>query len=108
MKTKRHKQLVIDGASLTPEKIDAFVQDGTMTVTVSADALKRVRDANAFLNSHLASARQRKLALLRRATEAPKPRRPTRPTLASKERRLKAKSARSGVKRLRGGLSAEE
>ena len=43
----------------------------------------------------------RLLDLIRRATEAPKPRRPTRPTLASKERRLKSKTVRSGVKRLR-------
>jgi len=44
---------------------------------------------------------QRLLALIRRAVPEPKPRRPTRPTAASKERRLKAKSERSGVKRLR-------
>jgi ribosome-associated protein len=43
----------------------------------------------------------RLLQLLRRAAEAPKKRRPTRPTAASKERRLKEKSERSGVKKLR-------
>ena len=43
----------------------------------------------------------RLIALIRRAAEAPKKRRPTRPTLASKERRLKTKSARGEVKRLR-------
>jgi len=43
----------------------------------------------------------RLLELIRQATERPKPRRPTRPTLASKERRLDAKSKRSRVKRLR-------
>ena len=32
----------------------------------------------------------------------PKPRRPTKPTAASKERRLQGKSERGGVKRLRG------
>ena len=47
-------------------------------------------------------ARERLLALIRLATEMPKPRRATRPTLASKERRLKAKSGRGIVKRLRG------
>ena len=55
-----------------------------------------------------ADARDRLVALIRRATEAPKPRRPTRPTAASKERRLKAKSARSGVKRFRGSVRPEE
>jgi ribosome-associated protein len=43
----------------------------------------------------------RLVELLRDAAVPPKPRRPTRPTLASKQRRLKAKSERSGVKRLR-------
>ncbi len=47
-------------------------------------------------------ARERLVALIRRATEAPKPRRATKPTLASKERRLKAKAGRGIVKRLRG------
>lgn len=41
--------------------------------------------------------------LLREAATPPKPRRATRPTLASKERRLKGKSERSGVKRMRSG-----
>ncbi|HVW92876.1 MAG TPA: alternative ribosome rescue aminoacyl-tRNA hydrolase ArfB [Devosia sp.] len=40
--------------------------------------------------------------LLRDAATPPKPRRPTRPTLASKTRRLEAKSQRSGIKKLRG------
>ncbi len=53
-------------------------------------------------------ARERLLALIRRATEAPKPRRPTRPTLASTERRLKAKAGRGVVKRLRGSPPAAD
>jgi ribosome-associated protein len=48
-----------------------------------------------------ADALERLLALIRRAAEMPKPRRPTRPTAASKERRLKEKSGRSAVKKLR-------
>ena len=43
----------------------------------------------------------RLVELLAKAAVPPKPRRATRPTLASKERRLKGKSERSGVKRLR-------
>ncbi len=35
---------------------------------------------------------------------APRQRKPTRPTLASKRRRLEAKAARSGIKRMRGRL----
>lgn len=55
-----------------------------------------------------ADALARLVALIGRAAEAPKKRRPTRPTLASKERRLKAKQARGGVKRLRTARPAED
>jgi ribosome-associated protein len=41
---------------------------------------------------------ERLLALIRRAAEAPKRRRPTAPTLASKQRRLEAKGKRSQTK----------
>ena len=43
--------------------------------------------------------------LIREATERPKPRRPTRPTLASKKRRLEAKGRRSDIKKGRSGKS---
>ncbi len=46
-------------------------------------------------------ARERLFELIRKATVAPKKRRPTRPTKASKERRLKAKKERGAVKALR-------
>jgi len=48
------------------------------------------------------AARERLLALLRQAAVRPKTRRPTRPTLASKVKRLEGKTHRSGVKGLRG------
>lgn len=47
-------------------------------------------------------ARERLADLIRKALIAPKKRRPTRPTLASKERRLTAKTQRGQVKALRG------
>ena len=46
-------------------------------------------------------ARERLAELVRRATDIPKRRRPTRPTLASKRRRLEAKSRRGEIKALR-------
>jgi ribosome-associated protein len=55
-----------------------------------------------------ADALERLLILIRRATEVPKPRRPTRPTNASKERRLKGKTERGQVKRLRRSLPADD
>lgn len=47
-------------------------------------------------------ARERLAALIRKALEKPKRRIPTRPTLGSKNRRLKAKKERGEVKALRG------
>jgi ribosome-associated protein len=43
----------------------------------------------------------RLVALVRRATETPKPRKKTKPTYASKLRRLQGKASRSGVKAMR-------
>ena len=55
-----------------------------------------------------ADALARLIALIQEAAVRPKPRRPTRPTLASKKRRLDSKLRRSGIKAMRGGRTAEE
>lgn len=49
-----------------------------------------------------ADARERLIALIRQAAEAPRRRVPTRPGAAVRRRRLDEKQRRSGVKRLRG------
>ena len=49
-----------------------------------------------------ADARERLAAMIREAVPPPVPRRPTRPTLASKKRRLESKTRRGAVKGLRG------
>jgi len=49
-----------------------------------------------------ADARQRLAALVARAAEPPPPRKKTRPTKGSVERRLKAKAGRSVIKKMRG------
>jgi ribosome-associated protein len=49
-----------------------------------------------------ADARERLIELIREAAERPKPRRATRPTLASKKRRLESKTKRSRIKKARG------
>jgi ribosome-associated protein len=46
-------------------------------------------------------ARERLVDLIRRAAVAPRPRRPTKPTAGSRERRLQSKKHRSAVKGLR-------
>jgi len=53
-------------------------------------------------------ARERLAELIRKALVAPKRRVPTKPTLGSKKRRLKAKKERGEVKALRGKVSGEE
>jgi ribosome-associated protein len=50
----------------------------------------------------------RLVELLRDAAIPPKPRRATRPTLASKTRRLESKVARGGIKRLRSRKPVED
>ena len=51
---------------------------------------------------------ERLLDLIRRAAVAPVKRRPTKPTRASRERRIESKKRRSGVKRLRGAKPSFE
>ena len=51
-----------------------------------------------------AEARERLFDLIRRAATPPKPRRPTKPTLASKRRRLDAKTMRAKLKRNRAKI----
>ncbi|GAB4581564.1 MAG: alternative ribosome rescue aminoacyl-tRNA hydrolase ArfB [Anaerolineales bacterium] len=46
-------------------------------------------------------ARQRLIALIQKATEVPKPRRKTKPTLVSKMKRVEGKRKRGEIKRLR-------
>jgi ribosome-associated protein len=68
-----------------------------------------VIDAQRFRSreQNRADALERLVALIREASVAPKPRRATRPTLASKKRRLQGKTIRSRVKEGRGRPSLE-
>ena len=91
---------VAGSPSLSPEqkariasKLRSYVnQEGMLRLTCqSTRSQKQNREA----------AIERFEALLRNALHMPKPRRPTRPTRASQERRLAAKKRRSQRKRLR-------
>jgi ribosome-associated protein len=55
-----------------------------------------------------ADALQRLIALIERAAQPPRPRKATRPTRASKERRLAAKRERAGTKRARRGTTGDD
>jgi ribosome-associated protein len=69
-----------------------------------------VIDAQRFrsLEQNRADALERLVAMIRESLVEPKPRRPTKPTRASKERRLASKARDSRTKRLRSRDAADE
>ncbi len=69
------------------------------------DAGEIVITANRFRTQerNRADAVERLVALIAQASHAPKPRRPTKPTYASRQRRLEGKKRRGAVKALRRG-----
>jgi ribosome-associated protein len=71
-----------------------LTNDGVLVITAQRH---RTQERNR------ADARERLIEMIRRAAVPPVPRRPTRPTAASKRKRLEGKKRRSGVKRLRQG-----
>ena len=76
-----------------------LTREGVLVITAQRH---RTRERNRV------DALERLIALIRAAaTPPPPPRRPTRPTLGAKTRRLEEKSARAGVKRLRGRPAEE-
>src|SRR3954451_17260744 len=81
----RQRLLALGGSRVT--------QDGVLIIT---SRVHRTQEANR------AEARARLDELIARAEVVPKTRRPSRPTLGSKVRRLTAKSQRSSAKNLRG------
>lgn len=69
-----------------------LTQDGVIVITAQSHRSQERNREDALA---------RLVALIRQAAEKPKPRRPTRPTLASKRRRLEAKGRRSEIKKAR-------
>lgn len=76
-----------------------MTQDGVIVITA-----RRFRSQE----RNRADARERLVELIRGAAVAPRRRRPTRPTLASKKRRVEAKQRRAAVKRARGSPGVED
>ena len=90
----RHSPSLTEGLKARAVKLagSRLTQDGEIVITAA-------RFRTQGLNRDDAVARL--VELLRDAAVPPKPRRPTRPTLGSKTRRLDIKTQRGGVKRLR-------
>lgn len=70
-----------------------MTKDGVIVITAQVHRDQERNRADAI---------SRLVDMIRRAAYRPPPRRPTRPTLASKRRRVDAKVRRSGIKSLRG------
>ncbi len=70
---------------------------------IAADGRLRI-DSRAFRTQpqNREAARERLVTLLRQAARRPKPRRPTKPKAAAREKRIESKKRRSAVKALRG------
>jgi len=75
-----------------------LTQDGVIVITA-----QRFRDQA----RNRADALERLVALIQEALVPPTPRRATKPTLASKKRRLDGKAKRSNVKAMRGGVKLD-
>ena len=74
-------------------------KDGLVLITAQRFRTQELNRADAI---------ERLYALIERAKHVPNTRRPTRPTKASKERRLAGKAVRSGVKKARGKVSFDD
>ena len=72
--------------------------DGVLTIEASR---YRTQEQNRL------DARQRLAALIQKATEAPKPRRPTQPSLAARQQRLENKRRRGQIKHMRRAPSED-
>ena len=92
---------VDNSPSLTPDVKARLTKIAGSRMTLEGELL-------IFAQSHRSQEMNRQdaigrlIALIQRAAEAPKPRKKTRPTKASKERRLASKSRRAEVKSMRG------
>ena len=87
-------------AELPPRMTERFASLFAARLTVEGELLIRAQTERTQ-GANLRLAKMRLKAMLDAAAAEPKVRRATRPTRASKERRLKAKAVRSAVKRLR-------
>jgi ribosome-associated protein len=98
----------LHGSSSLPEAIKArlarlagsrLTQDGVIVITA-----RRFRSQE----RNREDARERLVALIRRAAEPPRPRRKTRPSAAQREERLAAKARRASLKRRRRAAPGDE
>ncbi len=97
----RHSRSLPDEVRARLERLAGrrLTRDGVIVITAERH---RTQERNRQ------DARDRLVALIRQASIRPKPRRPTKPTAGSRERRIQTKKRRSGIKKLRSGRPAME
>ena len=97
----RHSPSLPHGVRARLEKLagNRLTQDGVLIITAQRHRTQHLNRQDAL---------DRLVALIRQAAVPPTPRHATKPTKGSRERRLKGKSRRSTIKRLRRGPSDED
>jgi len=99
-------QLRFDAAALPPDVRQRLARLAGRRMTAAGELVIEARRFRT-LQRNRQDARQRLVALLRAAARRPRPRRPTRPTAASRRRRMQTKRLRGERKRLRRPPAAE-
>ncbi len=97
--TRIRLRLDLKGCQTIPADVKARIRRAHPSKLTSDGELLIVASAHRSQHRNIDDARARLAELVRAALIAPKKRRPTRPTRASKERRLDAKKQRSAIKR---------
>ncbi len=96
-----HLRFDIKASSLADEFKERLLKFNDQRITIDGIIVIKAQEHRSQLKNRQ-DAIGRLCDLIRQATTKPKKRRPTRPTKASKERRLKQKNVRSGHKQMRG------
>mgnify|MGYP000358364227 CR=1 FL=1 len=99
-----HLRFSIPASSLPEHIKERLLALNDQRITADGVVVMKAQTSRS-LERNRAEAIERLQALVDSVAVTPKKRRPTRPTLASKRRRLEGKATRSGVKQLRGKVS---
>lgn len=107
-KTSNAVELRFDvGASTLPDEVRARLRGLAGARLTQDDVLILFAQGSRSLEMNRQDVRERLAELIRRALHRPKSRRPTKPTYASKLKRLEGKTRRSGIKSMRGKPTQE-
>ena len=97
--TRVRLRLDLDGCLAIPGDVKARIRGAHPSKLTTEGHLLVVASAHRSQHRNMEDARARLVTIVRAALIAPKKRRPTRPTRASKERRLDAKKQRGAIKK---------